>query len=97
MSVNIKLKKPITAHGEEVSELTFREPTPDDIMQIGAPQLLIPSADGESLGIEVRAKVVGQYISRLSAIPMGSVKAMSIGDFQRCTGAVMGFFTDGDD
>lgn len=92
----IALSKPIIAHGEEVSELTFREPTPEDVMQIGTPQLLLPSADGESVGIEIRAKVVGHYISRLAAIPMSSVKAMAMGDFMRCQGAVMGFFNSGD-
>ena len=92
MSETIKLSKPITAHGEEISEITLREPTPDDVMQVGSPQLLIPSADGESVGIEIRAKVVGQYIARLGAVPLSSVKTMSMGDFNRAQGVVMGFF-----
>lgn len=92
----VPLKKPIIAHGEEVSELTFRDPTPEDVMEIGTPQLLLPSADGESVGIEIRAKVVGKYISRLGAIPLSSVKAMGLGDFMRCQGVVMGFFNNGD-
>ncbi len=95
MSETVKLAKPITAHGEEVSEITLRQPTPDDVMQIGSPSLLIPSADGESVGIEIRAKVIGQYIMRLGSVPLSSVKAMSIGDFQRCQGVIMGFFGDG--
>lgn len=95
MSESMKLIKPILAHGEEVAELTFREPVPEDVMQIGSPQLLIPSADGESVGIEIRAKVVGQYISRLASIPMSSVKAMSMSDFNRAQGVVMGFFGTG--
>ena len=95
MSATIKLSKPITAHGEEVSEITLREPTADDVMQIGSPSLLIPSADGESVGIEIRAKVIGQYIMRLASIPLPSVKAMSFSDFNRCQGVVMGFFGGG--
>lgn len=93
--MKVALSKPITAHGEETSELTFREPTTEDVMQIGMPQLLIPSADGESVGVEVRTKVVGQYISRLAAVPLSSVKSMSIKDFNACTGVVMGFFNAG--
>lgn len=93
--MKVALSKPITAHGEETSELTFREPTTEDVMQIGMPQLLIPSADGESVGVEVRTKVVGQYISRLAAVPLSSVKSMSIKDFNACTGVVMGFFSAG--
>jgi hypothetical protein len=94
-AVTIKLSKPVAAHGEDVSELTFRDPVPEDIMQIGTPTLLIPSSDGETVGIEIRAKLVGQYISRLGSIPMSSVKALSISDFMQCQGAVMGFFGNG--
>lgn len=93
--VTVKLSKPISAHGDDVAELVLREPTPDDVMQIGSPTLLIPGADGESVGIEIRAKVVGQYITRLGAIPLSSVKSMSIADFNRCQGVIMGFFGDG--
>lgn len=91
----VTLSKAIQAHGEELSTLTLREPTPDDVMQIGSPSLLIPSADGESVGIEIRAKVIGAYISRLAAVPLSSVKHMTIGDFNRCQGVIMGFFGDG--
>ena len=96
MSITIALKKPIAAHGSEISEITLRDPEPADVMEEGQPTLLIPSADGTSVGVEVRAKVVGRYISRLGGVPMSSVKAMSLGDFNRCQGAVMSFFSDGD-
>lgn len=94
--ITVQLKKPISAHGKEIDEITLRPPEPTDVMEEGVPSLLIPSADGKSVGIEVRAKVVGRYISRLGAIPMSSVKAMSFSDFQRCMNAVMDFFSDGD-
>jgi hypothetical protein len=94
--ITIALKKAIQAHGKEIDEITLRPPEPTDVMEEGVPSLLIPSADGKSVGIEVRAKVVGRYISRLGSIPMSSVKAMSFGDFNRCMNAVMGFFGDGD-
>ena len=94
-AVTLKLSKPVTAHGEEVSEITLRAPVPEDIMKIGTPTLLIPSSDGESVGIEIRAKLIGQYVSRLAGIPLSSVKALSVGDFLQCQGAVMGFFGNG--
>lgn len=94
--ITVPLKKTITAHGKEIDEITLRAPEPTDVMEEGVPSLLIPSADGKSVGVEVRARVVGRYISRLGAIPMSSVKSMSMGDFQRCMNAVMGFFSDGD-
>jgi len=92
----VPLGKPVTAHGEEIGEITLREPTTADVMEIGLPTLLIPGSDGESVGVEVRTKVIGQYISRLGAIPLASVKALSLADFTRCQGVVMGFFNSGD-
>ena len=91
----VQLSKPITAHGEETSELTFREPTVKDIRQIGLPQRLVPSADGESVSVEVRADIVGQYIARLAAVPLSSVDQLAIKDFNVCMGVVMGFFNGG--
>lgn len=92
----VLLKKPITAHGKEIMEVALRAPEPTDVMEEGVPSLLIPSADGTSVGVEIRTKVVGRYISRLGGIPMSSVKSMSMGDFNRCMNVVMGFFGDGD-
>lgn len=95
MSVTIKLSRPVKAHDEELAEITLREPTAEDVMQIGSPQLLVPSADGESAGVEIRAKIIGQYVTRLASIPPSSVKAMSLADFMQCQQAVMGFFGGG--
>lgn len=96
MSVTVPLSKPIKAHGDDVSELTFREPTTEDVIELGLPTLIIPGADGQSTGVEIRQPVVARYVSRLAAIPMGSVKALSLKDFSLCTAAVMGFFGEGD-
>lgn len=96
MSALIKLSKAITAHGDEVSEITLREPTTKDIIELGLPTLIIPGDDGQSTGVEIRQKVVARYVSRLAAIPMGSVEALSVKDFSLCTAAVMGFFGSGD-
>lgn len=88
----VTLSKPIKAHGEEVSTLTFREPTPKDLMQLGFPSLIVPSADGGVSGIEVRAKVIGAYIARLAGIPPSSVEAMSVSDFIACQSEILPFF-----
>jgi hypothetical protein len=96
MSATIKLSKAIKAHGEEVDEVTMREPGTKDLMELGLPMLIITGADGQSTGIEIRQPVIARYISRLAAIPMGSVEAMTIKDFSLCSAAVMGFFGSGD-
>lgn len=96
MSALIKLSKAIKAHGDEVTEITLREPITKDIIELGLPTLIIPGDDGQSTGVEIRQKVVARYVSRLAAIPMGSVEALSVKDFSLCTAAVMGFFGSGD-
>ena len=96
MSTTIKLFRTIKAHGEEVDEVTLREPATKDLMEIGLPMLIITGADGQSTGIEIRQPMIARYISRLAAIPMGSVESMTIKDFSLCSAAVMGFFGSGD-
>lgn len=93
-AITVQLSRPITAHNEELTALTFREPVPEDLMQIGSPVLLIPSADGD-MGIDVRPKVIGQYIARLAGIPPHSVKSMCVADFMACQGALLPFLQGG--
>ena len=96
MSKTVQLQAPVQAHGEEVATLTFREPTTKDVMELGQCTLLIPSSDGTSVDIEVRTKLVGQYIVRLCGVPMSTVHSLSLQDFNRCQAVVMGFFGSGD-
>jgi hypothetical protein len=89
------LAKPVISHGgESVSELTLRTPSSKDVMELGYPMLIINS--GGEQAIEIRPKVVGKYISRLAAVPMGAVEALAIADLQALIGIVMGFFGQGD-
>ena len=83
----IPLSKPLTAHGKEITELVLREPTSEDVMEFGYP-FLIHAGDV----IELRPRVVGQYVVKLAGVPLPTVKAMSIPDLQKCQGVVMGFF-----
>lgn len=91
----VKLSKPITAHGVEVSEIELREPLTEDVIEIGQPFLIL-MRDGNDTAIELRQNVIAKYISKLGAIPMSSVKALSIKDFTTCSAVVMGFFGQGD-
>ncbi len=95
-ATTVQLSKPIMAHGEEVSSITMREPVPKDLMELGSPMLMIPSADGKTAGIEIRTAVVARYISRLAAIPMSSVESMSVADFTACQGAITPFLLSGE-
>ena len=92
MSTVVPLNKPVKAHGEEVSELILREPVTKDVIELGLPTLIVPGADGKSVGIELRQGVISRYVSRLAQIPMSSVEALSLSDFSACSAVVMGFF-----
>ncbi len=83
----IPLTKPVKAHGEEITELVLREPTSDDVMELGYPFLIHGGG-----AIELRPKVVGQYLVRLGGIPLPTVKSLAIPDLQACQAEVLGFF-----
>lgn len=93
--VVIKLAKPVKAHGEEVLQLTLREPTVEDQMDLGTPFLII-AGDGET-GIKIQPKVIAAYVVRLAAVPLSTVKHLSMNEFQLCQAAVLGFFGKGED
>ena len=93
--VMIVLSKPITAHGEEVDQITLRQPTTADLIDMGQPMRLLPGNGLDEAAIEVRMNVVANYVARLAAIPLSSVKALSLSDFGKATQAVLGFFGDG--
>lgn len=92
MSTVIQLSKPIKAHGEEVDQITLREPITKDVIELGLPTLIVAGPGGKSVGVELRQDVLSRYVSRLAKIPMSSVEAMSLSDFSACTAVVMGFF-----
>ena len=83
--VTIQLTKPITAHGEEVSELTLREMTPGDVIECGYPIAFDGSVVTPQMG------PVAKLIARLSGIPPSSVRQMGMPDYNAAMGAVLGF------
>jgi hypothetical protein len=87
----IQLSKPIQAHGKEVSELQLREPTVEDVMEVGYPFLIMMS-DGKDTGVDLRPKVIVQYVSRLAGIPMSSAKSISLSDLSKVQTEIMSFF-----
>jgi len=91
MSTVIPLTKPIPAHGEEISSLTLRDPSSEDVMDLGYP-FLVQVGDSGTTGLEMRPKVVARYVSKLGQIPLSSVGKLDIPDLMKCQAAVMGFF-----
>lgn len=91
MTTVLKLSKPIMAHDEELTELKLREPTVEEVMDIGYPFIVLMQ-DGQDTAIDLRPKVVVRYISKLAGIPMSSAKSMSLSDLTEAQNEIMGFF-----
>ena len=91
-TLTITLTKPVSAHGEEIDRLSLRQPTTADLIELGQPMRLLPGNGTEEPAIDIRMNVVANYVARLAAIPLSSVKALSLADFGRATQAVLGFF-----
>lgn len=82
----IKLSKAIVAHGEELTELTLREPTGKDIRTCGS------HITGNGRGGSIDTEAIARYISALAEIPPSSVDLLSGADFLKAQSAVLGFF-----
>ena len=93
--LTIMLTSPITAHGEEIDRISLRPPTTADLIDLGQPMRLLPGNGLDEAAIEVRMNVVAHYVARLAAIPLSSVKALSLSDFGKATQVVLGFFGEG--
>lgn len=87
----LKLSKPLSAHGVEITEITLREPTTTDVMEIGFPYLVVVGSD-DSEAVEIRPKIIVRYVSKLGAVPMSTAQSMSISDLTQAQALVLGFF-----
>jgi hypothetical protein len=88
----LSLTTPIKAHGEMVSELTFREPLGKDIRVLGFP-FEGSGENGKGRG-SVDAAGVSRYIVTLANVPLSSVDQLSAPDWTAAMGLVAGFFAD---
>ena len=85
-SVTLRLRKPVTANGDEVSELKFREPTGGDIERIGCP-VIIDFLSSDVPKTTFDSKIMTQMMAHLAGVPPSAIKAMNPRDCN--TGAWM--------
>ena len=71
----IKLRKKVIAHGEEVDELKFREPTAADIEICGSP-VMIDFMSGEQPKMTFENKAMFAMMSRLAGVPPSAIRGM---------------------
>lgn len=85
--ITFKLEKPITVGTETYNELSLREPTTQDVIDLGLPYKLNPDLTSEPV-----PGIASKYVSRLAAIPPSAVKELDLVDFTLLLYAVVSFF-----
>jgi hypothetical protein len=91
--IKVRLERPITDGEAIIAELELREPTVQDVSDIGYPFVLVAN-DGDT-AIELKPKLVMRYAARLSGLPRSSLDGITLGDLSRLHAEIMGFFGDG--
>jgi len=77
----IRLGKPLIAHGDEVTELRFREPTAADIEACGSP-VTIDFLNQSEPKMIYETKAMFAMMSRLAAVPPSTIKSMRTKDWE---------------
>jgi hypothetical protein len=89
-SLTIPLRKTVIANGDEVTTLTFREPTAADIERIGNP-VDINVVDGE-FKTAFNTKIMTQMMSALAAVPPSTIRLMHPKDWYNGAYLLRNFF-----
>lgn len=88
MSDLIKLQAAIEAHNEQVSSLTLRRPTVQEVRAIKALPYKIGQDEEVTLDMEASAK----YIAVCAGIPPSSVNQLDLADLNTLSWKIAGFF-----
>lgn len=92
MTTTIKLRKPIQAHGQTLTELTLRKPIGKEIRVAGMPYVLMNV--GEEGGIRISGESCARLISMVAQIPTSSVDQLDADDFNDAAMGIISFFVD---
>ena len=84
----LQLTKPVSAHGETLHILELREPSFDEIEQIGFPFTI-----GSEGNIKIDSSVSLRYIPVLAGIPRSSASQMAKIDIFKASMTILSFFT----
>lgn len=86
--ITYPLSAPIKAHGEELTELQVRRPTPQECRTIK----VLPYNLAESGSPAVDTEAAAKYIAICCAIPPGSVNQLDLYDLNKLAWMITGFF-----
>lgn len=87
----LPLRKSVIAHGDEVKELKFREPTAGDIEKCGNPVNI--NFDGsETPKISFDAKSMSAMMSLLASVPPSTIRQLHPRDWNSAAWSLASFF-----
>lgn len=81
-----ELKKPVEAHGAELTVLVLKEPTGEQIGRIGLPYMAVGDNPDFKMG------TVMKYVSVLASVPPSTVNQLSPSDLNDLAWKVCSFF-----
>jgi len=90
--LKVTLRKTIQANGEEVNELTFREPTGGDIEKAGNP-VIVDVFSGDTVKLTFDEKKMTQMMSRLANVPPSTIRMLHPKDWNSIAWQMVHFFT----
>lgn len=86
------LRKSIIANGDEVKELTFREPTAADIERVGNPVVVDMLSTGDVPKVTFDAKSMTQMMALLATVPPSTIRQMHPRDWNSAAWQLATFF-----
>jgi len=86
----IPLRKPVIAHGDEIKELKFREPTAGDIESCGNP-VNIDFNTGEPK-MTFNTKAMSAMMAQLAAVPPSTIRQLHPRDWNNAAWNLANFF-----
>ena len=89
MSEAFKLSKPIRIGGEDVSELTLREPK---VEMLAHTKMRVARSDGDETILEIDADTVVRVFGRMANIPPSAVAQISGDDYPAMVDVYTRFF-----
>ena len=85
------LRKSVIANGDEVNELTFREPTAADIERVGNP-VNIDMLSGDVPKVTFDARAMTQMMALLATVPPSTIRQMHPRDWNSAAWQLASFF-----
>ncbi|MCX5496434.1 phage tail assembly protein [Kaistia dalseonensis] len=91
--IRVPLSRAIPAHGEQISELVFREPSGLDIARCGNPVKLNFAYDPPEVTFD--EPKMARMMSMLGDVPASTIEKLTGSDWNACAWMLSGFFIPG--